>query len=114
MNSVDHGDEHHVWCEQTACGRAACRRNIGFAGARGKLVSDESTYRTTVNRKGATVPAGRARKRHPAPVRAERSGQLVTRSAWYRYYRSRSRGVIYVACIYRGSERDTVAKRCDQ
>ena len=83
MNSVDH-DEHHIWCERTACGRAACRRNIGFAGAVRKLVSDESTYRTTVNHKGATVPAGRARKRrHPAPVRADRSGQLVTRSAWY-------------------------------
>jgi len=43
VNSVDHDDEHHIWCERTACDRAACRRNIGFAGAVRKLVSDEST-----------------------------------------------------------------------
>lgn len=80
VNSVDCGDEHRAQVPiKVSCGCVACRHNIGSAGAAGN--SAESTHKTAVNRESATIPAGR--KRYPAPVRADRSGQLVTRSSWY-------------------------------
>lgn len=57
------------------------------AGAAGRSIAagggGESTRRTAVNRQGATIPAGRARKRYSAPVPADRSGQLAARPACY-------------------------------
>lgn len=90
-SSVDRGGEQprsSVRSEFLRLCRVSARRRLS-AGAAGKSTAagsgggGESTRRTAVNRQGATIPAGRARKRYSAPVPADRSGQLAARPACY-------------------------------